>query len=163
MKLLICHFFHRVVNDVVLMNEAYNCVILNCSFSLMPFAPVLRGSECQDPLFSAVPLAFLLPAARWSETGFVINAKAVAVQFISLTLFCCAHYFSRVLLVRLGHFFALAALLWDAQSVSAAKFSKGSPPGSYSCCHSDIPPRRFFSVYISETIQQSGSPKVFGG
>lgn len=98
MELLICHFFHGVVNDVVLMNEAHNCVIPNCSFSLMPSEPVLRGSECQDSLCSLVPLAFLRPAARPSETVFVINAKATAVQIISPTLFCYACYFYRGLL-----------------------------------------------------------------
>lgn len=124
MKLLICHFFHGVVNDVVLMNEAHNRVIPNCSFSLMPSAPVLRRSKCQDSLCSLVLRAFLHPAARWSETVFVINAKALAVRFISLTLFCHAHYFYGVLLVGFCHFFTLAALLCDVCAASAVNFNK---------------------------------------
>lgn len=93
MKLLICHFFHGVVNDVVLMNEARNCVIPNCIFLLMPSVPVLRGSECQDSLCSLVPLAFLHPAAGGSETVLVIKTKTIAVQFTSPSSFCFTHCF----------------------------------------------------------------------
>lgn len=86
MKLLICHFFHGVVNDVVLMNEAHNCVIRNCSFLLIPSVPVLRGKNVKS-LCSLIHFTFLCHATGQSQILSVINAEAIVVRLLILTLF----------------------------------------------------------------------------
>lgn len=143
------------------MNEAHNCVIPNCSFSLMPSVPVLRGSKCQDSLCSLVLRAFLHPAARWSETVFVINAKAIAVQFISLTLFCRARYFYGVLLVGFCHFFTLAALLCGVCCICSELQQINSSGILELLPFWDSPQEVFFSVHLRDYPTKWASKRIW--
>lgn len=96
---------------------------------------------------------------------FLLKVKGIAVLFISLISLGCAFNIYEILLVGFCHPVIRAAQQWEVYTASAVNFSQWSPETLQDLTVAAIlrsPEEVFFSVYISETIQQSVPPKGFG-
>lgn len=142
------------------MNEAHNCVIQNCSFLLIPSVSVLRGKECQDSLCSLIHFTFLYHATGWSQILFVINAQAIVVRLLMLTLFVLLRsLFSLGTLAECCQYKCFSFLLeicsLYVHITAAVNFSKQALQSLYAHCHSEVLSSSLFNVILKrKTLKQ---------